>query len=240
MRADSWEDALEALVDSASRVDQLRRITGIAVLYPMMITIVTTFLLTLIVTKVTPQFQLVMDPRGPFAWLINWRQAVLFSAIIVLCTILIVAAVWWWRWRSVGIARAKGFRYFTWLSGTRGVNYWGQAATFAELLLLVVQRGVPLNHALRLAANVTDDGQLRNAATHLAEDIERGEAVRAATSHAGDEYRSGFPLLIRLALYHSGNRPLLEGGLRRLPPCIANGPSARRNGMRSICQSCSP
>jgi len=38
--------AIESVVDSASRVEQLRRITGVALLYPMMVSIVAVVLMT--------------------------------------------------------------------------------------------------------------------------------------------------------------------------------------------------
>src|SRR3954469_1955564 len=44
--------AIESVVDSASRIEQLRRITGVALLYPVMVSIVAVALMTLIVMRV--------------------------------------------------------------------------------------------------------------------------------------------------------------------------------------------
>jgi type II secretory pathway component PulF len=90
-----------------------------------------------------------------------------------------------------------------------------QAATFSDLLLLMVERGIPLDHGLRLAADAVDDPRLRTSSYELAEHIQRGASTGRAETDDVARLRSSFPLMIRLALYHSGNRELLVSSLRQ-------------------------
>jgi type II secretory pathway component PulF len=102
-----------------------------------------------------------------------------------------------------------------WLPGARAVHRWSQAATFSELLLLLVERGVALDHALQLSAEVTDDARLCAAAKRIAERVQLGGDVRSSDSGKHFQDVSELPLLIRLALNHSANRALLAGSLRQ-------------------------
>src|SRR4029078_13227599 len=58
--------AIESVTDSASRIEQLRRITGVALLYPVMVAIVAVTLMTFVVTRILPNFGLVSEAHtGP-------------------------------------------------------------------------------------------------------------------------------------------------------------------------------
>ena len=50
-------NAIESLVDTASRMDQLRRITGVSLLYPIVILLATCLLLAMVIIRVVPQFE---------------------------------------------------------------------------------------------------------------------------------------------------------------------------------------
>lgn len=208
--------AIESIVDTASRMDQLRRITGVALLYPIVIVVATCLLLAMVIIRVVPQFEWLNHSQfGPLAWLSRWPLSVSLTAIGVPCLVILMAAIWWWRSGRIGGASATRFGLLAWLPGTRAVHRWSQAATFSELLLLMIERGVPLDHALRLAGEATDDVRLRVAAERIAERVQRGGEVRSIHPDAHHQDVSEFPLLIRLALYHAANRALLAGGLRQ-------------------------
>jgi type II secretory pathway component PulF len=104
---------------------------------------------------------------------------------------------------------------FGWLPGIGNVRRWSQAATFADLLALLVERGVPLDESLRLAAEATGDRRFRNRAGRLADEIRQGRMPHAYGDEPEAAVRSEFPLLIRLAMHHKGNRGLLAGSLRQ-------------------------
>jgi type IV pilus assembly protein PilC len=201
--------ALESLVDSASRLDQMRRITGIAILYPLMIVVVVCVLLAVIISQVVPTFEWLNEPHfGVFARLAHWRPLVPILAAIVPCIVTLAAVFWWWRSARVSGGRSARFRSLAWLPGTRRVHRWSQAATFVELLRLLVERDLPLDRALRLAGEAVDDRQLRSSAELLAQQISQGRTAKPASG-------ADFPLLIRVALRQANNRPLLVGGLRQ-------------------------
>jgi type II secretory pathway component PulF len=199
--------ALESLVDTASRLDELRRVTGLAVLYPLMVVSIACLLFGLVLSAVIPQFDWLNESHfGPLSELARTPWAVTTIAFVVPSVLVLAAAIWWWRSGSIGGALA-------WLPGVRRVNQWGQAATLAELLRLLVERGLPLDQALTLAGDAVDDRKLRSAAHQLAARVRSGEAAGGPTSGSGSTDRSGFPLLVRLALRHASDRRLMTAGL---------------------------
>jgi type II secretory pathway component PulF len=115
--------------------------------------------------------------------------------------------------------RSGPFASLAWLPGTRRVYRWSQAATFVELLRLLVERGLPLDQSLRLAGDALDDRRLSTAALRVADQIEQGAAPwsseRNLPSPASHSPAADFPLLIRVALRQAGDRALLLGGLRQ-------------------------
>jgi type II secretory pathway component PulF len=204
--------ALESLVDSASRIDQLRRVTGIALIYPLIILIVACVLLSFVVSIVVPSFDwLDRSYFGPLAPLANEPLAVPMLAVVVPTVVMLSALLWWWRSGRLGGATPR-FGFLARFPGTGSVRRWSETATFAEILRLLVERGLPLDQALRLAADTTNDPRLRSAAGMLAARIEQGGTARAVDKEATHD--SDFPMLIRLALHHAGDRALLAGGLR--------------------------
>jgi general secretion pathway protein F len=208
--------AIESVVDSASRVEQLRRITGVALLYPLMVSIVAVVLMAVIVTRILPTFGLVSESHtGPIVWLLSWRLTILRVVVILVGVLFILLAVWWWLSGRVGKAASAQLGPMAWLPGARKVFRWNQAATFSDLLLLMVERGVPLDQALRLAADAVDDVTLRSSSYALAEHVERGGSATRTKPDDIDQLRAKFPLMIRLALFHSANRELLVSSLRQ-------------------------
>jgi type II secretory pathway component PulF len=215
-RSGQLAGAIESVVDSASRIEQLRRITGVALIYPLIVCILAVMLMTVIITRVVPSFGLVSESQtGPIAWLLTWRLTVLRVAEIVVGLLFILVAVWWWLSGRVGMPASAQLGLMAWLPGARKVYRWNEAATFSELLLLMIERGVSLDHALRLAGDATEDSSLRSSSHELAQHIERGGTTdRTAPEHVG-KLRSRFPLMIRLALFHSANRDLLVSSLKQ-------------------------
>lgn len=199
--------ALESLVDTATRLDQLRRVTGLALLYPLMVVVIACLLFGLVLTAVIPQFDWLYESHfGPLAELARSSWAARTIAFVVPSVIVLLVLTWWWRSGRVGGALA-------WLPGIRRVNRWGQAATLAELLRLLVERGLPLDRALKLAGDAVDDRGMRSAARQLAESVQNGEITSPASSELNYADRSNFPLLVRLALRHATDRRLMTASL---------------------------
>ena len=208
--------ALESLVDSATRLDQMRRVTGIAIIYPLIIVVVACVLLAVIISQVIPSFEWLNQPHfGVFRQLAHWPFLVPILAALVPCAVMLAAVIWWWRSGRVSGGRSARFKSLAWLPGTRRVHRWSQAATFVEILRLLIERNLPLDRALRLAGDAVDDPRLSSSAKQLAEQISQGGAVSPATDAMASSAAAEFPLLIRVALRQANNRRLLVSGLRQ-------------------------
>jgi type II secretory pathway component PulF len=208
--------ALESLVESATRLEQLRRVTGVAFLYPLVMLVAACVLLAIVVGLVVPQFAWLNEPHfSAIAWLSRSPLAVPVLAVGVPCIVIALASAWWWRSGRLSGVSSTGLGSLAWMPGARGIRRWSQAATFSELLRLLVERGVPLDRALRLAASATDDTRLRSAAEQLADAILQGRSAQPTTAMGSVVAVDEFPLLIRLALHHAADRTLLAGGLRQ-------------------------
>jgi general secretion pathway protein F len=208
--------ALESLVDSASRMDQLRRVTAVAMLYPLVIVVVVSWLLASLVGIVVPSFAWLDQSRyKPLTWLADWPLTTPILASVVPSLVMLAAAVWWWRSGRLGGSRRSRLGLFSVLSGSGRVHRWSQAARFSEMLLLLVERGMPLDVSLRLTAEATDDARLAGAAHRLSNEIRLGDVDIPRGRRTAAIRQSDFPVLIRLALHHAGDRALLAGSLRQ-------------------------
>lgn len=209
--------ALESLVESATRRSDLRRVTGVAILYPMIIVVVACQLLAFVLAKILPTFQFLYERRDD--WIARLAESPLVTPLVsvALPSVLIIAAqLWWWRSGQLGSAGWYGRGPLLWLPVARGVHRWSEAAKFAELLQMLAERGVPLDRALRLSASAVDSRSLQAAAQRFADQTAEGRAGGARQAvDGGTAADDSFPLLIRLALHHAGNRTLLVGGLRQ-------------------------
>jgi len=207
--------ALSSIVDSASRQDQLRHVTLVAMLYPLVIVVLVCYLLAFTITRVAPSFAWIdHTPFKPILWLSHSPYTVPFLTIAAPALIVLWAIVWWWRSGRLGGTLPRLGLLAT-LAGSGRIFRWGEASRFAELLQLLVERGIPLNTALRLAGEATGDRRLRAAALQLASNTQAGEEVHAIRSNADQQRLANFPVLIRLALQHANDRSLLIASLRQ-------------------------
>jgi general secretion pathway protein F len=208
--------AVESLVETASRMDELRRVTGAALVYPMIVIAVASVLFALIVTHVVPAFEWLNHPHfGPMVWLSRHPEPVQVAAVVAPFVVILLVVAWWWRTGRVRGKYPARFGVIRWLPGAQRVRRWSQAATFAEMLLLLTKSNVPLDRSLRLAAEAADNRKLRAAADRVADRVERGEPAWTRDSAALSAKRDDVPLLIRLALCYAGNRELFLGALRQ-------------------------
>jgi general secretion pathway protein F len=199
--------AIESLVDAASRLDQLRRVTGLALLYPLMVIVVACLLFGLVLAVVIPQFDwLTTTYFGPLTALAHSTWAAKSIAFALPAVVVVFFMIWWWRSSRVASALAS-------LPGIHRVDRLSQAATFAEMLRLLVERGLPLDRALLISADAVTDSKMRSAATQLAARARHGEIIVPSSGELQEAERSGIPLLVRLALNHAADRRLMSAGL---------------------------
>jgi type II secretory pathway component PulF len=153
-------------------------------------------------------------PFRPILWLAHSPATVPTLAIGIPALIILFAAHWWWSAGRLGGSSAP-LGWLAMLAGATRIHRWGEAARFAELLHLLVERGLPLDQSLRLAGEAAGDRRLRAAALEVAEQIHAGDHVHLANAQIDGQRHSGFPALIRLALHHANDRALLTASLRQ-------------------------
>ena len=208
--------ALESLVDTASRLDQLRRVTGMALLYPLVVVVIACVLLGLLLTAVVPSFDWLYERHyGPFARLAKSPLAIDAIAFWLPMVVMLGAAIWWWRSGRVAGATSTRFGALGWLPWVRGAHRAGQVATFVDLLRLLVDRGVPLDRALRLAGDAVDNRHLTQAAQAAADNVHRGQPLLPPDDANADTRLASFPPLVRIALHHATDRRLLSASLEQ-------------------------
>jgi general secretion pathway protein F len=204
--------AIESLVDTSTRLEQMRRVTGLALLYPLMVVILASTLFAFLLTRIIPQFEWMYEPHFG---VISRLAAIpgigrVFSTFLPLGLVLLVA-IWWARSGRVTESRTA----FGWLPGFRRVQKWSEAAKFAELLRLLIGHDLPLDRALALAGDAVDDGRIRTAARELAGRVERGEIAMPRAHESVHTELSRLPRLLRLALYHATDRQLMSASLEQ-------------------------
>jgi general secretion pathway protein F len=206
--------ALKAIVDSASRLDRMRHVTIVAMLYPLVLVVLVCWLLTIVVKLVVPSFAWIEHtPFKPILWMSDSPYTVPVLAVALPSIVLGWAILWWWRSGRLGGSSPRLGLLAT-LTGSGRVYRWGEAARFAELLYLLVERGLPLDQSLQLAGEAAGYRRLQNAAIQMAKGIHAGEVVPKSSAQAA-KYEADIPVLIRLALQHAGDRPLLIASLRQ-------------------------
>lgn len=204
--------AVEGLVDTARRMADLRRVTGLALAYPLVIILSAWALMGLALVVILPQFRSVSGglfapgPAGPSAW--TMLQVSLLVGLGVLACVLVI----WWR--RTGRAKAFGGGGSSRPAFGRGVSFrrvrlLSQAAAFADFLALLIEQSVPLAEALELAADAAGARHLQPVAHRLAQEIEAGRRIREVRKHV-----EAFPGLIRLALLSDREESAMAAGLR--------------------------
>jgi general secretion pathway protein F len=205
--------ALKAVVAAASRLDHLRHVTLSALLYPLVLAVLVCWLLAIVVKLVVPSFAWIEHtPFRPILWLSTAPATAPILAVVIPCAILLWAMLWWWRTGRLG-GRSPRIGLFATLVGSGRIYRSGEAARFAEMLHLLVERGIPLDESLQLAGDAADDSRLREAATAIARDIRTG-AIAGANSQLIAQHTAGLPALIRVALRQAHDRSLLLPSLR--------------------------
>lgn len=216
LKSGRLNSAIESLVDTATRCDQLRRTTAIALLYPLVLTLIASFAIPLTVTQVVPTFELLRRSHFKLAGtLAQYPQWVKLGAALVPIALAFVFLRWWHRSGRVSQPAFSRFSLLGLLPGAGRVRHWSQAATFADLLRLLVESDLPLNMALQLAAEATGSGPLQRSGLALAKAVERGEISFKSEASRAIAEANAVPMLIRTALQNADNRLLFIGSLRQ-------------------------
>jgi general secretion pathway protein F len=186
--------ALEGMATTARRVSELRRDIGLSMLYPLLVLTTACILFTVVVANTAEEMSHAYAvQRVGTGWEVVWLgRLIAASSTWVWCVPLLAVALaaWWWfrsgralasRPNRVSRRTRRRVRRLPWVGP---MLQSAQAATFCDVLGLLVGQRVSLTEALVLAADASGDARLRDDALQLAEQIERGENRSLRQIHA--------------------------------------------------------
>jgi general secretion pathway protein F len=210
LRSGRLPAALESLSATIRRIADIRRTAMAAMLYPLILLIVASVLLAFMVMVPLPVVSISYDRFGIVRP--EWYQLLLRTSQLVVrgmpwLWIALVCVIAWGAYRSSRVT-SYGVRTWLWLPPLGSVLRAGGAATFAELLAILLEHGTPLHEAVDLAAAASGDQQLRQGAAMLADQIRRGDATR--------QVPPGIPPLLGWLIVGHLREDRLVASLRRL------------------------
>jgi len=173
--------ALEALAGAIRRTAQTRRSVAMAALYPLLVLIAAWGLFAVFAHALAPRLlglfvDLDVSEQGIFAMLARWGRLAGVWGPAVPLAVLIFAGVWWYASGRAGVIESRrAGQLLGWLPWMGSTLRWSRAATFAEILGLLVENRVPLDEALVLAAEASGSRQTLLAARQMASAVARGE-----------------------------------------------------------------
>jgi general secretion pathway protein F len=198
LRSGKLSSALESMSTTGSRVAELRRAFGLALLYPIIIMILAYASFVMLTTTLAPitlgAYEDLTSSSDPFlSWLVSLGASVNWWGISVPVMATILGSLWWYRTgravlpkSTTSVGRGSSF-----CSATFGSLRAGRVAAFAEILALLIRQQVPLHEAMRLAGAASGDTNLERSSKVLAGQLERGETLAV-----GDENLKAFPPLL--------------------------------------------
>jgi general secretion pathway protein F len=199
-------DAMEGMTRAAQHIADLRRLLLMSMVYPLAVFLMAYGLFVGMLFYVLPT--LIMFSEKESGWLLRALGTISGSAAVWGPAIPIVVVVLWLAWlfqtsRAMSMQPSSGAwnpRLPMIFSMVRDARY----ATFAELLGLMVDHGVPLDRGLVSAAAATGDTQLKNSANAVAGQVTRGGEPDVELTG------QRFPTLVRWALGASSHGRLAE------------------------------
>lgn len=188
--------ALQGLSEMLRRLMELRRTAGMALLYPAMIALLGWALFCFLVIVLIPRF-VAIDPAGTAVprWLIAIRgSAGLWGPLVPLAGVALLLSWWFLSARAIGGTSPRRKWPWRWIPKAGPIRYWGAAATFADVLALLIEHDTPLADAVRLACAASGQSRLIEAGREITGAIERGDALTVALRR-GPGLPPFFPLL---------------------------------------------
>jgi general secretion pathway protein F len=232
VRSGRLASALEGLTAYARSFVEMRRVVGLALLYPLLVLTFAYVLLLGFLWFVLPPFLSTFDvlrlpSRRVLFLLSELARTVPYWAPIPPIVLALLAITW------LVSGRARSFpamgRMLRWVPGARTLMRQVAAADFADLLAVLVEHEVPLPEAVELAANATGDPALRQIGPTVADALRRGEPPTSGTRAAG-----GFPPLLRWVLAWGTRQGMLAPALRNAAEMYRRRARLRADLMRTL------
>jgi type II secretory pathway component PulF len=212
LRTGRLAQVLEDVATSARRLAELRRGLLLALWYPLSVLILAYGLLVFYVLQIAPSL-LVMDQLHR-PWLLRTladvgRHLELCAAVPPLVLLTAIAILWHRSGRAEAVQPGYGNHLLR-------VTPWGAAlarnasgAWLTELLALLIEHGIPLHEAVRLAGAASGAATLTQTSSELAASLEQGTAPAPS-----DSRWTGFPPLVRWLLASVRRQSALVRSLR--------------------------
>jgi type II secretory pathway component PulF len=174
--------ALEGLALFARGVAELRRVVGLALIYPLVVLVVAYSLFLSFVVVIAPRFVAAyqafrLPTGGPAFALARLGETAPYWAPIGPVLLLLLAVGWVHSGRASLLEPGGAGGMLGWVPGMRRMIAQTRSATFAELLALLVEHRVPFAEAVELAAEAAGDPAMRREAAKVAAATRRGQSV---------------------------------------------------------------
>lgn len=189
LRSGRLSAALEGMGHFARGYTEMRRAIGLALLYPLLVFSLAYALFVLFVTQIAPRFVAEFEharfPMFGAISLLNWLgQTAVYWGPAVPAVLLLIGLIWLSSGRASVLEPGRVDRLVRYVPWARGVLVASRSAGFADVLALLVEHGVPLPDAVRLAARATGDRELIAAGGEIAAAIQRGDPLRGTPGPA--------------------------------------------------------
>jgi general secretion pathway protein F len=219
VRAGLASGRLPAALESVSRATRhllaAQRLVVAGLVYPVILFLVAWSLFLFFLVKIVPVFVrtfelLGKDLTGVFSLLIGLGRSAQIWGPAVPIVVLILVAVWWIRSSRASLVQPRVSGIFIgWLPWMGGMLRSSQAATFSEILAMLVEHELPLDEGVVLAAEAVGAPKMIHSAKQIAEGLRRGEMPPEGYTPG-----SGFPPLLEWLMRAGGQRNVLLPALR--------------------------
>jgi len=216
LRSGRLSTALEGLAAYARGFAEARRSVILALWYPLLVIVLAYGLFLGIVTLVIPRFVAAFQSFGlPINWSLRLlhrlgEAAWVWGPLLPIGLVLLVAAG-----AVSGRATALGgggvFGMLRWLPWTGSMLRGYEAASYADVLALLVEHQVPYPRALVLAGEASGDPAMAGSSRKIAEAVERGLPPGEA-----DDAKSAFPPLLKWLLLGGSREANFVDSLRQM------------------------
>ena len=220
LRSGRLSAALEGLANSSRRIAELRRLSRVAMLYPVFVAFLAFGLFVCTVVWFQPRLTRMYEAMDVAPSSLNLQLAELGRTAPTwapwIPLVAVAALVLWWYSSKQSMLRQGWFRF----TPTSRLLHYGQLATFADLLALLIEHDTPLSQAVPLGADAAGDKRLIKSARQFAAFASAGVKTTVATAagpsseSSGAVRASGFPPLVGWLLTSGGSQEALVKSLR--------------------------
>ena len=191
--------ALESLAAYARNYADMRKALGISLIYPLIVGLIAYALFIGFILLVVPRFLGVLQEfrlagLGFLSLLHRMGHYAVYWGPIIPLLVVVFLAFWMGTGKAQAFGTAPARTLLRWLPWTRRLLDDSAAASFAELLALLVEQGVPFPQAIELAGEASGDPSLEAEARTLAAAVRQGDA--GAQAVVLTSRRGGLPALL--------------------------------------------